>query len=110
MVERDSVNRAEELVVLQAECPYPVGATVDLVEADEYNVGLPVEVDALEMVDPKSGDAVGDAMIDALGASEDGYYLLDAGTPTTYEGAMITEDGVVWATHQDKGYKFEYIS
>lgn len=66
---RDSVNRYKGTVVLPITSKLPIGATVELTDLKEAEIDCMVR-DAMAMEDPVDGDAVGDAIFDAQGATD----------------------------------------
>lgn len=65
---RDSVNRYKRAVVLPVTSSLPVGTTVELWDLEEATIDCKVR-DAMAMKDPVDGNAVGDAIFDAEGAT-----------------------------------------
>lgn len=76
-VSRDSVNRVRRLVCLPRERVagmgrVAAGTVISLENVEERPINSPYVIDAEAMLDPAKGDAVGDAVFDAMapGASE----------------------------------------
>lgn len=90
-IKRDRVNRVTGLVYLPIDSSnMVVGSTITLDTVEESDINCEVR-DAMEMTNPKGGNAIGDAVFDAMSSVDE---VLDVIGDSTESVIGYSKDGI----------------